>query len=119
MINLVVRFAVSIMIVSGLLYVLPGIRTTKFYCAIIAAMIITVINMLLSNFLVYFSYPLTGLSFGLFIVVLDAVILYALGAILKRIRVDGFGWAFVFGVMLSLMIYVVELVFRPGYFEVV
>lgn len=119
MINLVIRFAVSLVIISGLLYVLPGIKTTKFYCAVIAATIITAMNMLLSNLLVYFSYPFTGLCFGLFIVVLDAVILYALGAILKRIRVDGFGWAFVFGVMLSLVIYVVELVFRPGYFEVV
>lgn len=116
--DLLIRFLLSVLIISGMLLILPGIKTTKFYCAILAAVPITVINMALAPLLGAYSIPFTAACFGLIIVILDAALLWLLSLILQGIKVDGFGWAFVFAVILSLIIYLVELVFDAGYFEI-
>lgn len=116
--DILLRFLLSVLIISGLLLILPGIKTTKFYCAVITAVPITIINMLISPLFEAYTVPLTALGLGLIIVVLDSLLLWFFGSILKRLKVDGYGWAFVFAVVLSLIVYLVELVFDPGYFNI-
>ncbi|NCA86029.1 MAG: hypothetical protein EOM83_10700 [Clostridia bacterium] len=117
--EIILRFLLSVLIISALLLLLPGIKTTRFYCAIVAAIPITIINMLISPVFASIDVAITALGFGLLIVVMDAVILWLLGLLLRGLKVDGFGWAFVFALILSIIIYFVELVFQPGYFEVI
>lgn len=117
--DIILRFLLSVLIISALLLILPGIKTTKLYCAIVTAVPITVINMLITPVFNMYAVPITALTFGLIIVVLNAVLLWFFSLILKRLKVDGFGWAFVFSVVLSLIIYMLELIFEPGYFNVV
>lgn len=115
--DIVLRFLLSVLIISGLLIILPGIKVHKIYCAFITAIPITIINMLISPLFGYYDVPFTALGFGLIIVILNALLLWFFGKILQKISVDGFGWAFVFAVALSLVVYLVELVFDPGYFN--
>ena len=116
--ELILKFVLSLLVISALLLILPGVKTTKFYCIFVVAVPITIFNMALSPLFEAYSIPLTALGFGLLIVVLDAMLLWFLNLITKGIKVDGFGWAFVFALILSLIIYIVELVFAPGYFEI-
>ena len=116
--EMILQFLLSVLIISALLLLLPGIKTTKFYCAIVAAIPITIINMLISPAFACCDLLITALGFGLLIVVVDAVVLWLLGKLLRGLKVDGFGWAFVFALILSLIIYLVELIFDAGYFEV-
>jgi len=116
--DIALRFLLSVLIIAGLLLIIPGIKTSKIYCAFFAAAVITLINMFISPLFNVSSVPVTALTFGLIIVFLDALLLWFLGLVLKGISVDGFGWAFVFSVVLSLIIYIIELVFNPGYFEI-
>jgi len=116
--DLLIQFLLSVLIITGLLLVLPGIKTTKFYCAIVVAVPLTVINMVIAPLLGAYSIPFTALYFGLLILVLDAALLWLFSTFLKGISVDGFGWAIVFALILSLIIYLVELVFEAGYFEI-
>nr|NQU90253.1 phage holin family protein [Bacteroidota bacterium] len=117
MLNFIIQFVISVVIISLLVYILPGIKTTKFYCAIVVGVAISLLNLLISPLLQYFTVQATALLFGLLIVMIDAVLLFVFGKILKGVKVDGFGWAFVFSVILSLVIYVVELIFKVGFFE--
>lgn len=115
--DIVLRFLLSVLIISGLLMVLPGIRVHKIYCAVITSIPITIINMLISPLFTNYDVAFTALGFGLIIVVLDTLLLWFFSKILKKISVDGLGWAFVFSVILSLVVYLVELIFDPGYFN--
>jgi len=117
--DLLIQFLLSVLIITGLLLVLPGIKTTKFYCAIVVAVPLTLINMAIAPLLGAYSIPFTAVCFGLIIVILDAALLWLLCTFLKGISVDGFGWAFVFALILSLIIYLVELVFEAGYFKII
>lgn len=116
--EIILRFLLSVLIITGLIYILPGIKVTRFYCAIVAAIPISIINMLITPLFEHYNVPLTMLGLAGIIVVLDALLLWFFGLILKRLKVDGFGWAFVFAVVLSLIIYLIELIFAPGYLRV-
>lgn len=59
--DLLIQFLLSVLIISGLLLVLPGIKTTKFYCAIVVAVPISIINMLITSLLGAYSIPFTAL----------------------------------------------------------
>jgi putative membrane protein len=80
--------------------------------------IIALANLLISPILSSLSIPLIAVSVGLAMVLLDAVILFFAGKLLKGVSVDGFGWAFVFAVVLSLLIYLLELIFNLDFFEI-
>jgi|GEM_PF-1342559 len=115
---LILKFVIAVAVIAALVYILPGIKTTKFYCAIVAGVIIALANLLISPILTTLEIPLIAVSIGLAMVLLDAVILFLAGKLLKGIKVDGFGWAFVFAVVLSLVIYLLELVFNLNFFVI-
>lgn len=70
--------------------VLPGIRLKNFGTAIIVAIVYSVINFLLFKILVFLTLPATILTFGLFIFVINAFLLWLTDKFLDDFKIDGF-----------------------------
>ena len=80
-------------------YVLPGITVDGFTGALVAALILGLINMLLRPLLIFFTLPVTVVTFGLFILVINGLLFWFAGSVLKGFEVSGF-WTGVFGALL-------------------
>ena len=80
-------------------YVLPGITVDGFTAAFVAALILGLINMLLRPLLILFTLPVTVITFGLFILVINGLLFWFAGSVLKGFEVSGF-WTGVFGALL-------------------
>ena len=80
-------------------YVLPGIVVDGFTGALIAALIIGLINMLLRPLLILLTLPVTFITFGLFILVINGLLFWFAGSVLKSFEVSGF-WVGVLGALL-------------------
>jgi putative membrane protein len=80
-------------------YVLPGITVDGFTGALVAALILGLINMLLRPLLILFTLPVTVITFGLFILVINGLLFWFAGSVLKGFEVSGF-WTGVFGALL-------------------
>jgi len=80
-------------------YVLPGITVDGFTAAFVAALILGLINMLLRPLLILLTLPVTVVTFGLFILVINGLLFWFAGSVLKGFEVSGF-WTGVFGAML-------------------
>jgi putative membrane protein len=80
-------------------YVLPGITVDGFTGALVAALILGLINMLLRPLLILFTLPVTVITFGLFILVINGLLFWFAGSVLKSFEVSGF-WTGVFGALL-------------------
>jgi putative membrane protein len=105
MIQPIMRFlitVVSIIIIGGLL---PGIRIrgSAFLTATLVAIVIAVLNVLVYPIMVLITLPVTLLTMGLFLLVLNAVVVELASWIIPPFKVDGFGWAFLFSILLSLV----------------
>ena len=82
--------AVALLVVA---YILPGIVVASFWSAMWAALVLGLINMLVKPLFVLLTLPITILTFGLFLFVINALMFWLAGSILKGFQVNGFWWA--------------------------
>ena len=81
-------------------YVLPGVRVTDLTAAVIAALVLAVINTFIKPVIILVTLPLTILTLGLFILVINTLLILLVSALVPGFQVDGFLWAFLFSIVL-------------------
>jgi putative membrane protein len=77
-------------------YVFPWVTVDSFTAALIAALVLGLINTLIRPVLVLLTLPVTLLTLGLFIFVINGLLFWAVGSFVEGFRVNGF-WSGVFG----------------------
>lgn len=96
MIRLAIVWLVNAVALLALPYVFASIHVKSFEAALVAALVLGLINTLIRPILLLLTLPVTVLTLGLFIFVLNGVLFWAVGSWLDGFRVDGF-WAGVLG----------------------
>ena len=74
-------------------YLYSGVQVTSFGAALIAAFVIGLFNMILRPVLVVLTLPVTIVTLGLFLFVINALMFWAAAEVLEGFRVRGFGAA--------------------------
>lgn len=95
---LVSSFAV---IITG--YLLPGVAIESFTTAIIVAFVLSFLNSFLKPIVVFLTIPVTVLTFGLFLIFINAFMILITAHFVNGFTVDGFWWAFLFSIILSVV----------------
>jgi putative membrane protein len=73
-------------------YLMPSIKVDTFVTALIAALVLGLVNTIIRPVLVLLTLPVTLLTLGLFIFVINGLLFWAVGSFVKGFVVDGF-WA--------------------------
>ena len=76
--------------------VYPGVQVAGFGAAMIAALVLGLLNTLVRPLLVLLTLPVTLLTLGLFLFVINALMFWAAASLIGGVRVDGF-WAALIG----------------------
>ena len=84
-------------------YLLPGIHVSSFWTALLVALTLIFLNLFLKPLMVILTIPFTILTFGLFLLVINALIIMIAGYWVKGFVVDGFWWALIFSIILSVI----------------
>ncbi len=85
-------------------YLLPGV-TVSLWAAIWVAILLGIINITLKPFLIFITLPINILTLGLFTFIINAFLILLLSSIVKGFDVAGFGWAILFGILMSVVNY--------------
>ena len=101
--KLLVRLAVSTLAVFIAAYVLPGIHVSGWVTALVVAVILGVLNAVLRPILVLLTLPATILSLGLFILVINAIIVLLVSWLVPGFVVVSFWWALGFSLVVSIV----------------
>jgi len=88
-------------------WILPGVHLNGVFAALFTAAILGLVNGILRPILFIFTLPLTILTLGLFTFVLNALMVLLTQAIVPGFTVDGFWWAVIFSLLLSIFVYLV------------
>ncbi len=107
--SFLVKVLVSTFAVVITSYLLGGVTVEDFITAIVVAFVLAVLNALLKPILVVLTIPVTVMSFGLFLLVINAFIIQLTSVIVRGFHVENFWWALLFGVILSLVTWFLEL----------
>lgn len=101
--NIVANLLINGLAVFITAYILPGVNVENYLVALIVAVVLGIINTIVRPILIFLTLPVTVLTFGLFIFVINALIILIVSNLVPGFSVRSFGWAFVFSLVLSLV----------------
>lgn len=84
-----------------LAYFMPGVRVDSFLTALIVALVLGLLNLFIKPILVLFTLPATIFTLGLFLLVINAVIIMLCDALVDGFEVVDFWRALLFSLVLS------------------
>lgn len=96
-----VRLIVSTLSVFFAAYVLNGVEVPKFTTAIWIALAIGLLNLFVRPILIFLTLPATLITFGLFLFVINAIVVLMAASLVKNFEVQSFGWALLFSLLVS------------------
>ena len=99
--NLILKLALSAFVVLLLSRLLPGIEVNNYISAIFVAFTLSILNILVKPFLIIITLPVTIITFGLFLLIVNAIIILLADYFLDGFYVSGWLWAIIFSVLLS------------------
>lgn len=97
------------MVVSILAMIIPGIYISGFVSALILVAVLSLLNILVKPILIILTIPVTLITFGLFLLVINTAIVLMAAAVVSGFSVGGFFPAFLFALGNSLMSYLFSL----------
>jgi len=101
--KLILRLLLNAIAVVILSYVLPGVGVDSMLTAIIVAVVLSILNFLVKPILVIFTLPITILTLGLFLLVINAIIILLAANLIDGFYVTSFWWAIIFSLLLSFL----------------
>jgi putative membrane protein len=81
--------------------VLPGVHIPNFVTGLIVTAVLTLLNLVVKPLLVLLTIPVTVFSFGLFLLVINAIIILLAAELVPAFEVDGFWQALLFSLVFS------------------
>jgi putative membrane protein len=101
--NGVIRFLLSGVAVLLTAYLLPGVDVEHYGYALLVAFGISIANIIVKPILIVFTIPITIFTLGLFLLVINAIIILLVDYFVPGFNVDGFWWALAFSLILSVI----------------
>ncbi len=98
----ILKLLLTAFVVIVLANILPGVAVTNYVTALIVAFTIALLNMVVRPILIFFTLPATIVTLGLFLFVINAVIIMLADKLVEGFAVSGFFTALMFSVLLSI-----------------
>ncbi|MBO9152935.1 phage holin family protein [Chitinophaga sp. GCM10012297] len=101
--GILIRILVTALAALLTAYILPGVKLENFTTALILAIVLGLLNLIVKPVLVILTLPVTVVTLGLFLLVINALIVLWASSLVKGFKVDNFWWALIFSVVLSII----------------
>ena len=103
MLRFILRLIIYALAVMLSAYILPGVGLDNFWSAVIVAGVLTLFNATLKPLLIILTIPITVLTLGLFLLVINTLLILLTDSLISGFSVDGFWWALLFSLVLSII----------------
>jgi len=101
--SFILKWVLSAVAVLLAAYLLPGVSVESFWAALVVAVLMAIFNAVLRPILVILTIPVTILTLGLFLLVINAIIVLLTDAIIADFYVSNFWWALLFSLVISVL----------------
>ena len=102
------KFLIKILLTAVVVYALsqilaPHVSINSMTTAIVFALVLAVLNFFVKPLIIILTLPLTIITLGLFLLVINVLIIMLADKFVSGIHIEGFLWAFIFGLIISLV----------------
>ncbi len=84
------------------------IAEPRLLTGLIVALVLLLVNMFLRPIMIMFTIPFTIGTFGLFILIINAITIEIVAFLVDKFTIDSFGWALIFSLLVSLATTIIE-----------
>lgn len=103
MLTLIARWIINAAALLLVAYLYPGVAVESFGTALIAALVLGLVNAIIRPLLVILTLPVTLLTLGLFLFVINALCFWLVAEVVKGFTVSGFGAALIGSILYSII----------------
>lgn len=100
---LILRWLLNALALMAVVYLYPGVEVAGFFPALIAALVLGLVNAIIRPILIILTLPINILTLGLFTFVINALLFWFVAEIIKGFTVSGFMAALIGSVLYSLI----------------
>ncbi len=100
---LLARWLLSAFALMATAYLVPGISVDTFYAALIVALVVGLLNAIVRPILIVLTLPITILTFGLFVFVINGALLMVASSFITGFHVASLGPAIIGAIVLSVI----------------
>jgi len=105
----IVRLIINIVAIVIISYLFPRmIRVDGFLAALVAAFLLGIVNTILRPILVFLTFPITLLTLGLFLLVINGLMLWLVSALVRGFHVSGFWGAVLGSILISIVSWILS-----------
>jgi putative membrane protein len=101
----IISTSIAVLLVTKLM---PHVSVDNAWTAIMLSIILSLLNVFVKPVLIFFTLPITVFTLGFFLLVINAAIVLMASQIVHGFKIDGFWWAMLFSIVLSLVVSVFE-----------
>ena len=103
MLRLLVVWLINTLALIAVAYLLPGVSVATFASALVAALVLGLVNTVIRPVLILLTLPATILTVGLFIFVINGLLFWLVGSFIQGFVVAGFWWGVLGAIVYSLV----------------
>ncbi len=100
--KLIIKLLLTALAVVVLAKILPGITVASYGSAVIVAIVLALLRLIVKPILVILTLPITIVTLGLFLLIINAIIILMAGYFVSGFEVTTIWWALLFSLLLSL-----------------
>lgn len=100
--KLIIRLLITTVLVLIIANYMDGVLVENIKSSIIVAVVLAILNAILKPILVFFTFPITIFTLGLFLLVINAIIIMICDHFVDGFKVNGFVTALIFSIILSI-----------------
>ena len=105
----IIRLLSNMAAILIIAYVLPKIvRVDNWMAALVAAFLLGVVNTFLRPILVLLTLPITVVTFGLFLLVINGLLFWLVSAVVRGFYVNGFLGALIGAILISIVSWILS-----------
>ena len=110
--NILIQWLINALAVYATAHILSGIHIKSFGAAILVALVLGLVNALLRPVLVFLSIPFIIVTLGLFLLIINALLLQLSASIVGGFTIDSFWWAVAGSLVISLISWALSSLFN-------
>lgn len=110
--NILISLVLNALALLATAYIVPGFKVENFTTAVLAAIVLGVVNTFIKPILSLITAPLTIITLGLFSFVVNAVVLFIVSAVVKGVVIDGWVTAILGAIVLSVVSTILNSIFK-------
>jgi len=109
----ITKFVLIALAVMGIAWLIPGVEVISFTSALWVTLVLTILNLIVRPILIVLTIPVTIFTFGLFLLVINGLMIWMASSWIRGFFVETFWKAILFSILLSAATYLIERFLGP------